>query len=64
MAPGSTTHANDMNQRYLELNVTPRTGAVDVQAPPSANGAPPGYYMLFLVNSAGVPSVAKWIRVG
>jgi len=33
-----------------------------VQAPPNRNIAPPGYYMLFIVNRAGVPSVAHWIR--
>ena len=32
-------------------------------APPNGNIAPPGYYMLFLVNSSGVPSVAKFIQL-
>src|SRR5206468_7849925 len=27
------------------------------------NVAPAGYYMLFLVNSSGVPSLAKWVQV-
>ena len=26
--------------------------------------APPGWYMLYVVNAAGVPSVASWVRVG
>ena len=33
-------------------------------SPPSANVAPPGPYMLFLLNSAGVPSVARFVSVG
>jgi hypothetical protein len=36
---------------------------VDVVAPPSASVAPPGHYMLFLLNDAGVPSVASWVRL-
>ena len=32
-----------------------------VTAPPNGNIAPPGYYMLFLLNSSGVPSLASWI---
>jgi hypothetical protein len=63
IAPGSVTHAVDMNQRYLELPVTQRVGCVDVGAPATANAAPPGYYMLFLVNDQGVPSVAKWVKL-
>jgi hypothetical protein len=63
IAPGSVTHAVDMNQRYLQLPVTQRAGCVDVGAPTTANAAPPGYYMLFLVNDQGVPSVAKWVRL-
>ena len=61
MAPGATTHGFDTNQRYVDLKVLDTIGGqgVDVAAPPSANVAPPGYYMLFLVNKAGVPSVAK-----
>jgi hypothetical protein len=26
--------------------------------------APSGWYMLFVTNAAGVPSVAKWVKVG
>ncbi|CAM5246230.1 hypothetical protein SAVIM40S_06891 [Streptomyces avidinii] len=34
-----------------------------LQAPPSANDAPPGYYMLFLLDEYGVPSAAKWVSL-
>jgi hypothetical protein len=36
---------------------------LDVRAPGASTIAPPGYYMLFLVNSAGVPSEAAFIRL-
>jgi uncharacterized membrane protein len=34
-----------------------------VTAPPNTNIAPPGYYMLFVLNSAGVPSVASFLQL-
>jgi hypothetical protein len=63
VAPGATTHSVDMNQRVVGLTMTERAGAVDLTAPPNGQVAPPGYYMLFLVDDAGVPSVAKWIKL-
>ena len=30
--------------------------------PSNRNDVPPGYYMLFIVNSQGVPSVASFVR--
>ncbi len=36
---------------------------INVVSPPSAQVAPPGYYMLFLINDAGVPSVASWVKI-
>ena len=64
IAPGATTHANDMNQRYISLRVTQRPGGVTLTAPASPQIATPGYYMLFLLNDRGVPSVARFIRLG
>jgi hypothetical protein len=61
--PGAPTHAFDMEQRLVGLSFTAGTGVLNVTGPPNVNVAPPGYYMLFLVNSAGVPSVARFIRV-
>ena len=60
---GAVTHAFDQNQRYVPLTFQRVTGALTVQSPSSANLAPPGYYMLFIVNSTGVPSVASIIKV-
>ena len=52
-----------MNERSLSLSVSQRTGGVTLTAPAGAAIAPDGYYMLFLLNDRGIPSVAKWIRL-
>jgi len=70
VAPGATTHANDMNQRWVPLELTAGPpGTVSLEVPGGAaesamNAAPPGWYMLFLLSGDGVPSVASWILVG
>jgi hypothetical protein len=61
--PGSDTHAYDMEQRLLGLTFTATSGALTVNAPPNSKLAPPGYYMLFVLNRAGVPSVARFVQV-
>ena len=58
----SVTHAIDMNQRFQFLNFTQGAGKVTVTAPANANLAPPGDYMLFIVDTNGVPSVARFVR--
>ncbi len=63
VAPGATTHANDMHQRLVPLAVTPTAGGLQLTAPATTAIAPPGHYMLFLVDSAGVPSVARFVRL-
>jgi hypothetical protein len=65
MAPSATTHGADMTQRLVRLRITGRTAGrrVILSGPAGSNIAPPGYYMLFLVNERGVPSVARWVRV-
>ncbi|HEY8257097.1 MAG TPA: galactose oxidase early set domain-containing protein [Gemmatimonadales bacterium] len=60
---GSTTHSFDMNQRYRTLPFTKSGTTLTVTAPTVRNRTPPGHYMLFLVTSAGVPSVAKIVRI-
>ena len=63
VAPGATTHGNDMHQRAIKLKVTPRVNGLSAQVPASSALVPPGYYMLFVQDSAGIPSVAKFVRV-
>src|SRR2546425_2306486 len=61
--PGAPTHAFDMDQRLVGLSYTSGAGVLNVTAPPNGNIAPPGYYMLFILNSAGVPSLARFVRL-
>ena len=63
MRPGSPTHAFDQDQRLVRASYTVGGGVLNVTAPPNGNIAPPGYYLLFIVNSAGVPSLASFVRV-
>ena len=62
--PGTPTHAFDMDQRLVEVAFTAGSGVLNVTAPPNGNIAPPGYYMLFVLNTAGVPSVARFVKIG
>ncbi len=60
----SVTHSVNMGQRYVllaELNSAGRSESVPT--PMSANVAPPGYYMLFVVDGDGVPSEANILRL-
>lgn len=63
--PGAPTHAFDQNARFVPLTFErdPSGTAFFVRSPKNANLAPPGDYMLFVVDSAGVPSVARWVRM-
>jgi hypothetical protein len=63
MKAGSVTHSFDMDQRYVGLSFAAGSGSLNVTGPPNSNIAPPGYYMLFLVNQAGTPSLASWVQV-
>jgi hypothetical protein len=64
VAPSSVTHAVDMNQRYVPLRVKrDRKGGFTARMPGDANIAPPGYYMLFVLDRSGTPSVARWMRL-
>ena len=58
----SVTHALDMNQRFQFLNFTQGSGKVTVTAPANSNLAPPGDYLLFLVDTNGVPSIGSFVR--
>jgi hypothetical protein len=52
-----------MDQRYVGLTFSAGAGVLNVTGPPNGNIAPPGYYMLFILNGAGVPSVATMVQV-
>ena len=60
---GAVTHSVNMEQRYVPLGFTAGAGSLTATAPANANVAPPGVYMLFVTDAAGVPSVAKMVTV-
>ncbi len=63
IAPSAVTHSNNMSQRYVRLIQVAEEGTVDVPAPANANLAPPGFYMLFVTDATGVPSVSRMVRI-
>jgi hypothetical protein len=62
--PAAVTHSSDPNQRSVALPMTVNGNNVGLNVTTNPNMAPPGWYMLFVTNAAGVPSVAKWVKVG
>ncbi|MGF1534889.1 MAG: galactose oxidase-like domain-containing protein [Elainellaceae cyanobacterium] len=64
IAPGASTHSFNMQQRLVGLEISNQgSGELLLKAPPDGNIAPPGFYMLFLVNQQGVPSEAKFVKL-
>jgi hypothetical protein len=61
--PEAVTHSSDPNQRLVKLDFTPTATGVTATIPSEPNLAPPGWYMLFLVDTNGVPSVASWVHL-
>jgi hypothetical protein len=59
---GSVTHDINMSQRFLPLSFVVASGSLTVTAPGNANLAPPGNYLLFIVDTSGVPSVAAIVH--
>ncbi len=64
MSVGAVTHGFNQNQRYVGCAITGTTAtAVDATAPPDGTIAPPGHYLLFLVDHDRTPSTGVWIRL-
>jgi hypothetical protein len=63
VALGSVTHGFNMGQRFVSLSFTSGSGTLTVPSQLDRYKAPPGYYMLFILNGSGVPSVAKIIQL-
>ncbi len=61
--PASATHQSDPNQRLVNVGFTKTPTGVSVTLPAERNLAPPGWYMLFVVDANGVPSIAKWVHL-
>jgi len=73
LKPGSVTHSNNMDQRYIELDFISKgeTGVYEVTAPANSYLAPPGYYMLFVLKDktlsisgeSKIPSNAVFVKL-
>jgi galactose oxidase len=62
---GAATHGVDNDQRRIPLSISGQSGTnYTVKTPANSGIGTPGYYMLFALNGAGVPSVAAIIRIG
>ncbi|SHL22354.1 Kelch motif-containing protein [Pseudonocardia thermophila] len=62
--PGASTHVTDLEQRSVALDIEKNSdGTLELTVPKEDTIALPGFYMLFLVDDQGVPSVAKWVQV-
>jgi hypothetical protein len=61
--PSAVTHVTDVDQRSIALGVTRGGGTVRLSVPVERGLVPPGWYMLFVTDASGVPSVARWVQV-
>ena len=61
---GSTTHAWNNDQRFMNLDFKAETWkSLNVESPQKAAYAPPGFYLLSVVDKNGVPSASKIIQL-
>lgn len=60
----SVTHTADWNQHFMELPFTKSGDTLTITMPANTSIAPENYYMLFAINSNGVPSEAKTLKLG
>ena len=60
---GSATHSTNADQRFIELSFTQVGQTLSAGLPSDSTVLVPGFYMLFAINSAGVPSVASLINI-
>ncbi|MBW7992392.1 MAG: DUF1929 domain-containing protein, partial [Planctomycetes bacterium] len=51
------------SQRMARLSFSQGSGDLSVSAPSDPNLAPPGFYLLFILSDAGVPSVASMVQL-
>jgi hypothetical protein len=64
LRPVATTHSSDLEQRLVDLPVAVAgTGALDLALPASPTLAPPGWYLLTVLDTPGVPSPAEWVHL-
>jgi len=60
---GSVTHSDDMDQRFINLTFSRSGDTLTANLPTNVNETPPGHYMIFVFDAAGVPSPAAIVRI-
>jgi galactose oxidase len=60
---GATTHSFDADQRLVKIGFSRGTQRLSIHAPANGTFAPPGHYMLFIIDDRGVPSVARILKL-
>lgn len=60
---GSVTHSNNMEQGFQQLTFTQSGQVLTINSPRNPNYTVTGFYLLFVFDNAGVPSVAKIIKI-
>ena len=63
LRPSAVTHVTDLQQRSIALGLTRTNDAVVLSIPDQPGLVPSGWYMLFVTNEQGTPSVARWVHV-
>ncbi|WP_369376268.1 galactose oxidase-like domain-containing protein [Streptomyces sp. cg36] len=63
MRPSAVTHTTDVEQRSIDLRLTKDAHSVTVEVPRDKALVPPGWYMVFVTDTEGTPSEAKWLLV-
>ena len=60
----AVTHSDDTSQRLVDLPIRKRDLChLHVAVPDNPNLTPPGWYLLFLCDHDGIPSVAEWVHL-
>jgi hypothetical protein len=60
---GSVTHSFNQDQAFVELPFSRTGNTLTATVPDSGGDLTPGFYMIFVLDAAGVPSVAKIARM-
>jgi hypothetical protein len=64
MRPDNPTHVTDVNERSIAVSFKQAgNGYLKITIPANDNLIPPSYYMLFAINSKGLPSDGYWVQV-
>jgi hypothetical protein len=62
--PSSVTHSLNTEQRLVELELLSKSmNEIEIKSPPTGLIAPPGYYMIFLIDEERIPSKSKFVRI-